>query len=96
MRSNAPYTLVPSLSFQKQAKKFLTKHPELRGKYEAILATLRADPHDRSLRTHPLHGALQGRFGVTITENYRVIITIIVKEHAVHLLAIGDHDEAYR
>lgn len=96
MTSNAPYTLVPASSFQKQAKKFLAKHPELRGKYETILAKLQADPHDRSLRTHPLHGALQGRLGVTITESYRVIITIVVTEHAVHLLTIGDHDEADR
>lgn len=88
--------IVSDATYEWAAKKFFRKHPDLIVRYEAVIEKLQADPHNRSLRTHPLHGALQGMFGVTITESYRVTITIVVKEHEVHLLAIGDHDEAYR
>ncbi len=97
MTSDAPVWLIVSdTAYERDAKKFFRKHPDLVVRYEAVVEKLRADPHDRSLRPHPLHSALQGMFGVTITEGYRVIITIVVTEHAVHLLAIGGHDEAYR
>ncbi len=88
--------IVSDAAYERAAKKFFRKRPDLIAKYEAVVEKLQADPHDRSLRTHPLHGAINGMLGVTITESSRVIITIVVKEHEVHLLAIGDHDEAYR
>lgn len=97
MTNDAPlWMIVSDTAYERAAKKFFRKHPDLIVRYAAVVEKLQTDPHDRSLRTHPLHGALHGMFGVTITESYRVIITIVVKEHEVHLLAIGDHDEAYR
>jgi len=96
MTSDAPLWLIVSdAAYERAAKKFFRKHPDLIVRYEAVVEKLQADPRDRSLHPPPLHSALQGMFGVTITEGFRVTITIVVKEQKVHLLMIGDHDEAY-
>jgi addiction module RelE/StbE family toxin len=97
--SNPPvrvsYTLITAAPFLRQAKKFLRKHPELKDRYTAVLRTLQQDPFAQSLRTHQLHGELEGYWGVSITRAYRLVITIRITAHEVELLDIGTHDEVY-
>ena len=90
-----PYTLITAAPFLKRAKTFLTKHPDLRGKYRNVLTALRTDPFAPSLRTHPLRGELEGCWGVSITYDYRLVVTIRITAHEIELLDIGTHDEVY-
>ncbi len=93
--SPALWAIVSDTAYEKSAKKFLAKHPELTERYATVIGKTQINPHDRSLKTHPLHGPLRGTFGVSINDKYRVAITIEIKGREVHLLAIGDHDETY-
>ena len=90
-----PYTLITAAPFLKRAKKLLQKHPDLRGSYQTVLATLRTDPFAPSLRTHQLRGELEGCWGVSITYDYRLVVTIRITAREIELLDIGAHDEVY-
>ena len=89
------WTLVTTASFERRARKFLTKHPDLRPRLVETLAQLRADPFEPGLRLHPLSGKLQGMQAVSLTYSYRVTLTVQVTEHQILLLDIGSHDEVY-
>ena len=89
------WTLVTTASFDRRARKFLTRHPDLRPRLAETLEKLRADPFEPSLRLHPLTGKLQGLQAVTLTYSYRITLTLQITEHEILLLDIGSHDEVY-
>lgn len=89
------WTLVTTASFDRRARKFLTRHPDLRPRLAETLGKLRADPFDPSLRLHPLTGKLQGMQAVSLTYSYRITLTLQITEHEILLLDIGSHDEVY-
>lgn len=89
------YTLITPEPFKRKARKFFRKHPELRERFAALVATLVTDPFTPSLRTHALHGNLAGHWGVWLTYEYRVVVIIVVHEREIELIGIGTHDEAY-
>lgn len=89
MMNDASYTLVAEQSYRKQVKKFLRQHPDLRPIYEKLLADLVIDPFAPALRLHPLTGALKGRWAVSLTYAYRLILTLRVTEKRIFLLVIG-------
>jgi mRNA-degrading endonuclease YafQ of YafQ-DinJ toxin-antitoxin module len=60
------------------------------------LEDLRTDPYQRRLRLHPLTGRLSGQHAVSLTHSYRITLTLLVSEHTITLLDIGDHDAVYR
>lgn len=90
------YSLVWSASFIRTAKRFLRRHPDLRGVFSDVVHRLERDPHDPELRLHPLQGKLAGKQAVRLTFSYRIVLTIEVVEREVILLDIGSHDEVYR
>ena len=90
------YTLVWTESFTRSAKKFLTRHPDLRQKVAAVLHDLESDPFQPHLSFHHLTGKLKGVQAVSITHGYRITLTLIVSEREIILLDIGSHDEVYR
>jgi mRNA-degrading endonuclease YafQ of YafQ-DinJ toxin-antitoxin module len=96
MMNDAPYVLVAETSYRKQAKKFLRQHPDIRPVYEELLADLVIDPFAPALRLYPLTGALKGKWTVSLTYAYRVILTLRVTEKRIFLLDIGSHDDVYR
>jgi mRNA-degrading endonuclease YafQ of YafQ-DinJ toxin-antitoxin module len=89
------WTLVTTASFDRRARKFLTRHPDLRPRLAETLEKLRADPFEPSLRLHPLTGKLQGLQAVSLTYSYRITLTLQITEHEILLLDIGSHDEVY-
>jgi mRNA-degrading endonuclease YafQ of YafQ-DinJ toxin-antitoxin module len=89
------WALVTTASFDRRARKFLAKHPDLRPRFAETLEKLRADPFEPSLRLHPLGGKLQGLQAVSLTYSYRITLTLQVTEHEILLIDIGSHDEVY-
>jgi len=89
------WTLVTTASFDRRARKFLTRHPDLRPRLAETLEKLRADPFEPSLRLHPLTGKLQGLQAVSLTYSYRITLTLQIAEHEILLIDIGSHDEVY-
>ena len=90
------WTLVTTVSFERRARKFLTKHPDLRSRFIETFEKLRSDPFEPGLRLHPLGGKLQGLQAVSLTYSYRITLTIQITEQEILLLDIGTHDEVYR
>ncbi len=89
------WTLATTTSFDRRARKFLNKHPDLRPHFIQTLEQLRADPFQPSLRIHPLSGRLQGLQAISLTYSYRITLTLQVTEHEILLLDIVSHDEVY-
>jgi mRNA-degrading endonuclease YafQ of YafQ-DinJ toxin-antitoxin module len=86
------WTLVTTASFDRRARKFLTRHPDLRPRLTETLEKLRADPFEPGLRLHPLTGKLQDLQAVSLT---CITLTLQITEHEILLLDIGSHDEVY-
>lgn len=59
------------------------------------LKLLETNPYHPSLRLHSLKGKFQGKYSVSITMNYRIILTFAVKDEEIVLIDIGSHDEVY-
>ena len=89
------WTLVTTASFDHRARKFLTRHPDLRPRLAETLEKLRADPFEPGLRLHPLGGKLQGIQAVSLTYSYRITLTLQITEHEILLLDIGSRDKVY-
>ena len=87
------WTLVTTAFFERRARKFLTRHPDLRPRFVQTLEQLRADPFQPGLRLHPLSGKLQGLQAVSLTYRYRITLTVQITEREILLLDIGSHDE---
>jgi len=85
-----------SQHFLREARRFFRKPPDLKVEYERVLEDLRIDPHQPRLRLHPLTGRLQGQHAVSLTHAYRITLTLLVSEHTITLLDIGDHGDVYR
>jgi len=89
------WILVATAFFERRARKFLTKHPDLRPRFIETMEQLRSDPFEPGLRLHALSGKLQGMQAVSLTYSYRITLTVQVTEHEILLLDIGSHDEVY-
>ncbi len=90
------FRLVFPESYNRRARKFLRKHPELIEMYAKILRLLEVNPYHPSLRLHPLTGKLSGLHSVSITLSYRIVLRMIVTEHEIILVDVGDHDTVCR
>lgn len=89
------YKLVITESYQRKARKFFTRHPEILKQYEKILKILCLNPKHPSLRLHKLSGKLTGLFSVSINISYRLIIHFVIKDDQIVPVDIGSHDEVY-
>ena len=90
------YRFVWTAHFTRSAEKFKKRHPELRTKLAGILRDLEKDPFQPHLKYHRLGGKLEGIQAVSITDKYRISLTIVIAEKEITLLDIGTHDEIYR
>ena len=82
--------------FLRRARKFLRKHPDLRERFAQVVDDLKEDPFAPHLAYHHLGGKLKDVQAVSITYDYRIILTIAVTDKEIILLDIGSHDEVYR
>ena len=90
------FTLVWTETFERTARKFLFRHPELAGIFEDVLQQLEADPHSPKLRLHPLKGKHRNKHSVRLTYSQRIVLILSITSSEIILLDVGSHDEVYR
>jgi len=88
--------LVTTQHFERRARKFLRKHPDLRPALRDTLDDLSRDPLQPKLDLHPLGGKLNGVQAVSLAYSYRVTLLVKVTDQEIALLDIGTHDEVSR
>lgn len=89
-------TLIWTDTFVRTARRFLKKHPDLRGEFEHVLYHLEKNPGHSSLRLHPLKGKFQGKHAVSLAYSYRIVLILTLQNQEIILLDIGSHDAVYR
>jgi mRNA-degrading endonuclease YafQ of YafQ-DinJ toxin-antitoxin module len=94
--SSVVWKIVDTPYYQRALKRFLKKHPDLRRAYDDGIHLLAANPHDSSLKLHPLGGKYASEYAVCITYGYRIVLTLAVIERQIVLLDVGSHDDVYR
>jgi mRNA-degrading endonuclease YafQ of YafQ-DinJ toxin-antitoxin module len=90
------YRLVWTATFERTARKFLRRHPELVGLFEDVLLQLESDPHVPRLRLHRLKGEHHDKHAVSLTYSYRIVLILQLTAEQIVLLDVGSHDEVYR
>ena len=90
------FTIVTTRYFLRRARKFFRKHPDLQERFAQVVDDLKQDPFHPRLAYHPLGGKLKGVQAVSITDSYRITLTIVISEKEIILLDIGSHDDVYR
>ncbi|MDX8396675.1 MAG: hypothetical protein R8K22_09695 [Mariprofundaceae bacterium] len=90
------FKLVFSDSYNKRAKSFAKKHPELKKQYLKTLQLLELNPYHPSLRLHALKGRLNGMHSISINMRYRITIELVIEDTYILLVNVGAHDEVYR
>lgn len=90
------FTIVTTDYFLRWARKFLRKHPDLRERFTQVVNDLKADPFAPHLAYQRLGGKLKDVQAVSITYDYRIILTIEITEREIIRLDIGSHDEVCR
>ncbi len=94
--SSGVWKSVDTPDYQRALKRFLKEHPDLRRSYDDGIHLLAANPHDSSLKLHPLDGKYAGEYAVSITYSYRIVLTLAVIARQIVLLDVGSHDDVYR
>ena len=90
------FTLVWTATFERTARKFLRRHPELAGLFEDVLLQLELDPHAPKLRLHRLKGIHRDKHAVSLTYSHRIVLILRLTADEIILLDVGSHDEVYR
>ena len=90
------YALVWTPRFTRAAEKFTKRHGGLKKKFADILRDLEHDPFQPLLKYHHLGGKLKGIQAVSLTDSYRITLTVVVSDKEIILLDVGSHDEVYR
>ena len=89
------YNLIFPESYNKRARKFLRKHPEIINQYQKTLELLEVDPYHPSLRLHSLEGRLKALSSVSINMSYRIVLEMVVSDNEILLVNVGSHDQVY-
>lgn len=90
------YALIWTPRFTRAAKKFIQSHGELKAKFVTILRDLERDPFLPHLKFHQLSGKLKRVQAVSLTDSYRITLTVVISDKEIILLDVGSHDEVYR
>jgi len=90
------YSIIYTESYEQKAKKFLRKHPELKGQYEKTFKLLELNPFHPSLRIHKVN--IQGNevYSISINMSYRITIDLLIAELEIIPINIGTHDDVYK
>ena len=72
------------------------RHDELRTKFADTLSDLEKNPFQPHLKYHHLGGKLKGVQAISITDNYRITLTVVISDKEIILLDAGSDDEVYR
>ncbi len=90
------FTIVATQHFLRRARKFLKRHPDLQKRFAQIVGDLKQDPFAPHLAYHHLGGKLKGVQAISITDSYRITLTVAISDKEIILLDVGSHDEVYR
>lgn len=90
-----PYKIVFTERYTRIAARFLKRHPDMARAYQKTLELLQLNPHHPSLRLHELGGRLRGVHSVSINLSYRITLQLLLAEHEIVPLNVGDHDTVY-
>ncbi|MDO8437751.1 MAG: type II toxin-antitoxin system mRNA interferase toxin, RelE/StbE family [Nitrosomonadaceae bacterium] len=90
------FTIVATQHFLRRARKFLKRHPDLQKRFAQIVDDLKQDPFAPHLTYHHLGGKLKGVQAISITDSYRITLTVAISDKEIILLDVGSHDEVYR
>jgi len=90
------YKIVFTESYEKRAKKFTKKHPELLAQYEKTLRLLEVNPFHPSLRLHKVNIHGTEVISISINMSYRITIDFIIEKEQIIPINIGSHDDIYR
>jgi addiction module RelE/StbE family toxin len=82
-------------SYEKRAKKFIKKHPDLSSQYEKTLKLLEINPSHPSLKLHKLEGKLSDLYSVSINISYRISLEFYISDDEIILINVGSHNEVY-
>jgi addiction module RelE/StbE family toxin len=89
------YEIKQTDTFEKKSIKFFKKHRDLVPKFKKIIEKLTDDPFENSLKTHKLKGNLSDFYACSLTYQYRIVLTIEIRDEEIFLVNIGTHDEVY-
>lgn len=89
------YTINQTDTFDKKSVKFFKKHRDLVPKFKEVIEKLIDDPFENSLKTHKLKGNLSDYHACSLTYQYRIVLTIEIKDEDIILVNIGTHDDVY-
>ncbi|MGH8155901.1 MAG: type II toxin-antitoxin system RelE/ParE family toxin [Rhodanobacteraceae bacterium] len=89
------WTLVFTDQYNRRAAQFLKLHPRQREQYRQTLLLLEANPHHPALRLHALGGKLKGLHSVSINLLYRITLELVVRQHQIVPINVGNHDAVY-
>jgi len=89
------YQIKQTDTFEKKSIKFFKKHRDLVPKFKKVIEKLTNNPFENSLKTHKLKGNLSDFYACSLTYQYRIILTIEIRDEEIFLVNIGTHDEVY-
>jgi len=89
------YQIKQTDTFEKKSIKFFKKHRDLVPKFKKVIEKLTDDPFENSLKTHKLKGGLSEFYACSLTYQYRIILTIEIRDEEIFLVNIGTHNEVY-
>ena len=81
--------------YNQRATKFLKRNPAIERHYAKTLELLALNPHHPSLRLHALQGKLTGLHSISINLSHHITLEMIITDHEIVLINIGDHDRVY-
>jgi mRNA-degrading endonuclease YafQ of YafQ-DinJ toxin-antitoxin module len=91
--------LIWSPNFTRTLRRKVRQNPLLNQSVGTTIRQLAADPFHPSLHSHKLKGSLSGVWACTVDYDNRILFEFVVdpssEENAIHLLALGTHDEVY-
>ncbi len=87
--------IIFTVSYNKRAKKFFNRHPDIIPQYSRTLKLLEVNPFHPSLRLQRLHGKLSELYSVSINISYRISIYFIIENDTIVPVDIGSHEEVY-
>lgn len=89
--------LIRSPAFARDLRNRLKSHPEEAISIQDTLELLSSDAAHSSLHTHKLRGPLAGCRACSLDYDLRVVFEFVEHQgaEAIHLLALGTHDEVY-
>ena len=90
------FTLIWTATFERTARRFLRRHPNLAGPFEDVLLQLEEDPRAPKLRLHRLKGNHSDKHAVRLTYSHRIVLILKIEKDEIVLLDVGSHDEVYR